>query len=333
MALRPATILVAIVAFGGCGSAEQGSTGAPGPAPAGTSAPAPAPTDRAPEDGAAPEAPAPPQTLPRVAPSAPALPTRIAVAPDGRVAVTDAARGEVRILDADLTPAEQLEGLDRPLGVAWRGGHLLVGLGGSRCVGEYEVGGALVGTVGAGALNMPNDLALGPDGVLWVADSTADRVVAFDASGVLLRTIEGGEAPLVFPSAVAVDPAAGLVWVGDQGNRRVSAFTPDGAHVRTLGGPAEAFSADWHGRFVTVQGLAVAPAGRLLVLDSNLAVVQVLDAQSGDALEVLGAYGEAPGELRLPLGVTLAKGGSVLVANAGNHRIERLELTMKEVAP
>lgn len=279
-------------------------------------------------------APAPPAVLARKAPTATALPTRIAVAPDGRVAVTDARLGTVRVLGADLVAVAQLEGLDRPLGVAWRDGRLLVGLAGSRCVAEYGVDGALLGTVGEGALAMPNDLAVAVDGTLWVADSSADRVVAFAKDGALMRTLgdgSGGEPPVVFPSAVALDEGAGLVWVADQGNRRITAFTGDGAFVRTLGGPAEAFSADWHGRFVTVQGLAIGAGGRVLALDSNLAVVQVLDPLSGDALEVLGGFGDTPGSLRLPLGIAVAANGDVLVTNAGNRRIERL--TVGEVAP
>lgn len=315
---------------------KEPQTAAPPPTPPGAgSTSAGTPATEAPATQVNPTTPSNvPTTLAQVAPRTPTLLTRIAVASDGRVAVSDARGGVVRILGADLSPVRELTGLDRPLGVAWRDGHVLIGVAGSGCVAEYTTSGALVGTVGAGELKMPNDLAVAADGTLWVADSTANRVVAFGTDGALARTLGAGAAgdgALRFPSAVTLDEAASLVWVGDQGNRRVVAFKPDGAFVRALGGPAEAFTSTWAGRFVAVQGLAIDPTGRVLVLDSNLGVVQVLDPESGDPVAILGGFGAGPGQLRLPLGIALSTTLDVLVTNAGNRRIERLALA--EVTP
>ena len=73
-----------------------------------------------------------------------------------------------------------------------------------------------------------------------------------------------------------------------------------------------------------LQSLAVDAAGRLHALDSQMHVIQVLDAASGTFLASYGTRGTAPGELNLPLDIALSDYGELAVANALNQRVELL---------
>jgi len=95
-------------------------------------------------------------------------------------------------------------------------------------------------------LNEPSNLAIAPDGNLYVTDAN-QRVTVISTEGQVLRRWGGpGKAPGQF-SFIASDPAApgvasgiavgadGLVYVADSGNARVQVFTPEGRFLRQFG--------------------------------------------------------------------------------------------------
>jgi DNA-binding beta-propeller fold protein YncE len=94
-------------------------------------------------------------------------------------------------------------------------------------------------------LKQPSDLAIGPDGNLYVTDFASQTVSAIAPAGKLLRRWETrGQGPGQFsfhmdvyanPKArIAVGPD-GKVYVSDSGNCRVEVFSPTGAFIRQLG--------------------------------------------------------------------------------------------------
>ncbi len=87
----------------------------------------------------------------------------------------------------------------------------------------------------AGPFNLPTNLAIAPDGSLYIADGYGNcRVHKFDPSGQLLFSWgESGSGPGEFnlPHGIAID-AAGLVYVADRENSRVQIFTPEGEFLR-----------------------------------------------------------------------------------------------------
>jgi sugar lactone lactonase YvrE len=87
----------------------------------------------------------------------------------------------------------------------------------------------------AGPFNLPTNVALAPDGSLYISDGYGNcRVHKFDAQGKLLFSWgTPGDAPGQFnlPHGIAVDDD-GLVYVADRENSRVQVFTPEGTYLR-----------------------------------------------------------------------------------------------------
>ncbi len=126
-------------------------------------------------------------------------------------------------------------------------------------------------TPGDGEFHTPVDLALAPDGTLYVVDaSTTHRVQRFSATGEFIESFGGpGDAPgkFLFPSGIAVD-GSGLVYVADAGNERVQVLEPSGSFLTSiapaLGQPGSfrfgfpgAVAFDGSGRLYVANGAAV----------------------------------------------------------------------------
>jgi sugar lactone lactonase YvrE len=190
-------------------------------------------------------------------------------------------------------------------------------------VAVYGPDGFQTATIGAGTLRMPNDLAFDQNGQLYVVDSKRDRVEVFDpATGASLRTIGSGQ--LRFPSALAISGQE--VFVADQSRSLIKVFDLQGNLLRSFGGEATQgfMNYSWQGKFAHIQSLAIDSTGRLHVLDSHMAIIQILSAADGGYIDFYGAKGSAPGELDLPLDIDINQYGETAVANTRNERVELL---------
>ena len=173
------------------------------------------------------------------------------------------------------------------------------------------------------AAGKPTGITLGPDGLLYVADTHYHRVVAFDAAGAIARQFgrfgqEGG--CFIFPTDVAFG-ADGTIYVSEYGgNDRVSMFSPSGQFKGSFG------------RFGQGEGELTRPAalavdgrrGRLYVADAANHRIAVYDL-SGRLSGYFGSAGTAPGQLRYPYDLTLCPDGSLLVCEFGNNRLQRFD--------
>jgi DNA-binding beta-propeller fold protein YncE len=117
-----------------------------------------------------------------------------------------------------------------------------------------------------GQLARPRGLALGADGLLYVADALNHRIQVFDREGNLVRHFgqQGAEpGQLNYPYDVALGPT-GDVYVVEFGNHRVQRFGPDGTWKAAWGGPGRepgGLNGPW--------GLVVDDRGRVFVLDTD----------------------------------------------------------------
>jgi sugar lactone lactonase YvrE len=78
-------------------------------------------------------------------------------------------------------------------------------------------------------------LAVGPDGNVYVTDNGNHRVQVFSSIGRFIRQFGG---PDFLPESIAVDPQ-GNVFVADDSDKSVSKFSPSGQRVWSFGGQDE----------------------------------------------------------------------------------------------
>lgn len=174
------------------------------------------------------------------------------------------------------------------------------------------------------------DLAIGADGALYVAESFFDRIRRVAPDGTI-STIAGGGvggAVLDSPSNVAVDPAGNVYFV-HLGSRGVRKIAPDGTISPVLGQREEpGFSGDGgpaaEAGFESAAGIATDAEGNLYVVDVGNQVIRVIDPQG--VIDTVGSavfsvsdvtvgpnadlYVTADGQIkRLVLGTVEAVGG------------------------
>lgn len=117
-----------------------------------------------------------------------------------------------------------------------------------------------------GKLARPRALALGDDGLLYVADACNHRIQVFSRDGKLKRIIGSageGEGELNYPYDLAFGPD-GLLYVVEYGNHRVQRFTKEGEARGTWGGPGRG-----PGKLFSPWALIVDHKGRVHVLDTE----------------------------------------------------------------
>lgn len=175
---------------------------------------------------------------------------------------------------------------------------------------------------GPGEFNMPTDVALAPNGDIYVGEYGGnDRISRFTPQYGFVQSFGGpdsGAARLQRPQALAFD-TAGELWVADAGNHRICRFTADGRLVATFGqrgnGPGE---------LSFPYGLDFLSDGTLVVAEYGNNRVQHL-SRTGECLGSWGSAGRAPGQVAYPWAVTVGRDDAVWVLDSGNNRVQVID--------
>ncbi|NJD69712.1 MAG: PKD domain-containing protein [candidate division NC10 bacterium] len=194
-------------------------------------------------------------------------------------------------------------------------------------------------------LNWIYDVAVAPDGSLYIADGGNHRIRRVGPDGMITTVAGTGywgfsgdsgpatQATLYWPSGVAV-ASDGSLYIADSGNRRIRRVGPDGIITTMAGTGALLGSSGDSGpatqaTFSAVGGVVVAPDGSVYIGDSyrirRVGPDGIITTVAGTGLAGFSGDG-GPATLATLRGgkVAVAPGGSLYIADTDNYRIRRV---------
>lgn len=177
----------------------------------------------------------------------------------------------------------------------------------------------------------PADLALAPDGTIYLALARSQRVVALSADGTL-RPVAGAGSPvgatdLASPNSLAVGPD-GTLWIADASTSQVWALAPGGAWASVAGAGSRVEVGDTTAFAINQPaGVAFGPDGALYIAESGASRVRrfaagELTAFAGTSAGYAGDGGPAAeAQLLGPSGLSFTADGTLLIAETKGQRI------------
>ncbi len=180
----------------------------------------------------------------------------------------------------------------------------------------------------------PSGLAVDSDGNLYVLDSGNDRIQKFSSENRFLKetgTAGGGEGEFNQPADLALD-AQGNIYVVDTWNHRVQKFDADLNFVATWGKATRDLLNPGDDEMWGPRSIAVDGEGDVWVVDTGTHRVRKF-SPDGELLGTVGGWGTGLGQFREPVGIAFdGTLGHMLIADAGNARIQRLDGELTPIA-
>ncbi len=202
-------------------------------------------------------------------------------------------------------------------------------------------------------LRRPTGLAVDQSGNLYIADTDNHRIRKVDRHGTITTVAGSGNpdqgafsgdggagthARLNRPSAIAIDAQHNL-YIADTDNHRIRTVNSSGLIATLAGTGMGGFSGDGgpgtRARLNRPQGIAVDARGYLYIADTDNHRIRLLDLNSGLIQTVAGTGlgqldleegGGLAVSLNAPHGLALSPTGTLLIADAANHRIRELSV-------
>lgn len=166
----------------------------------------------------------------------------------------------------------------------------------------------------------PEDLCVGLDGTLFVADTHYSRIVEFAPDGRQVGTFGTygkGPGQFIYPVGICRD-SKGNLYVSEYGeNDRIQKFDCHGRFLKQWG----TFGRE-PGNFQRPSGLVCTDDDLVVVADAVNHRLQVFDSE-GALLKIIGREGTGPGEFRYPYDVAAA-GDCLYVLEFGNQRVQKI---------
>lgn len=167
-----------------------------------------------------------------------------------------------------------------------------------------------------GYFSKAQDVFIGKDGLIYVADTNNDRVQVFNGDGVFMNVFTKGAGRQLMESPIFIDQdSKGNLYVLTDSRNVVVVLAPNGEVIREFGGKPPG-----RGKFETPVSLAVI-GNEVMVLDAGTNSIKVFNLY-GDFKREFGAKGEGKGDFRKPAAITVLDESRFLVADFGNKRIQ-----------
>lgn len=252
-------------------------------------------------------------------------PYAVVVDATGKMFVADSGGAVVHMFDLRTRDYDQFSALadgkvlQKPVGVALYTDRVYVVDSSLHEVCVFRKDGTFLFAFGSDHLQRPSGIACwGPEAVLYVADTAAHAVYAYDLDGTLRGHLGGrglNPGQFNFPTHLCVD-STGRLYVSDTLNYRIQVFTPEGAFVRAFGQQG-----DRPGNFAHPCAVATDSRGNVYVTDRQFENVQIFSPE-GHILMALGREGKGPGEFWLPAGIFIDGRDRIYVADSFNKRVQ-----------
>jgi DNA-binding beta-propeller fold protein YncE len=177
-----------------------------------------------------------------------------------------------------------------------------------------------------GQLLWPDALHWDTDGLLYIADTGANRVQVWRENGEFVREFgrasRGWKIGRLAAYAAAASCLAGGIWLVFRPDRRQ---TRGGRAASGLLALSASLACAWYavasyGELRNPRDVWVTPEGLVFVTDFGSHTVRVYGT-NGAFVRTIGTRGAGAGELDHPVGV-VSSGGLVYVSDSGNHRIQ-----------
>lgn len=174
---------------------------------------------------------------------------------------------------------------------------------------------------GDSPLALPSDIAIAPNGNIYVVDGGNHRIVVYDNDGNYLRSIGSkgtGEGLFSGPMGITIDQK-GHIYVADTNNHRIQIFRRNGNFLRQ-------FPVRINGKNIRPVDIAVSPTGDKVYVTGNtnhkVMIYSLTFTLSGKHLHSWGGKGTNPGEFRYPATIAVNKQGNVYVVDVLNSRVQ-----------
>ena len=185
------------------------------------------------------------------------------------------------------------------------------------------------GTISTATFASPEEVAVAPDGTVYVVETIQGRVRRIASDG-RVTTLTSSE-DLSLPSRLAIS-TGGILFLTDAANNRIVEIKPNGS-LSIVAGTGETGNRDGPSETAEFNfpiGIAVAPEGSIYVADSGNAKIRVIDS-AGKVTTLAGSgekgYADGAGtEARFDglNELALDSQGNVYVTEAGPGRVRRI---------
>ncbi|XP_050539543.1 RING finger protein nhl-1 isoform X2 [Daktulosphaira vitifoliae] len=179
-----------------------------------------------------------------------------------------------------------------------------------------------------GYFTWPRGVAVGPDNLIVVADSSNHRVQVFDSRGSLYKdfgSYGNSEGEFDCLAGLAVN-RIGQYIIADRYNHRIQVLDPSGRFLRSFGSQG---SSD--GRFNYPWGITTDALGFIYVCDKENHRIQVFQSD-GTFVGKFGSQGNKIGQLEHPHYIAVSNTNRVIVSDCNNHRIQIFDVNGRVIS-
>jgi len=196
-------------------------------------------------------------------------------------------------------------------------GDIFVADTGSHQLRIFSADGVLLRSVGRTAgIQSPFDVAVGPDGDVYITEMNASQITRLDSFGRLLPPLipKSSEGPPSLLGRIFVD-AANTVYVADRSGPRVFVISGPEQTVRKIEQTTDAES-EWK-----VQDVTVDAKGTVYIVSSQGTAVHVY-RRDGSHIRSFGRHGPKDDEFSFPVGAAIGPDGNLWIADSFRHELK-----------